>query len=294
MFRKVSQLCFLIVFAVSTVSFAQNSLDGRPLNPEKDPDIDMFMGSWQNSIPYNTHGAITERAVFTKSTGDPLKPHKKAAVLKFANRFARATIDGFDSTTPTTLRGEQEIFYITSGKGIIKAGGKTHDLYHGIFLLVPANLEFTITNTGDELLEMYIINEPIPEGFRPNSELLVKDENTMPFRNDGYLSVHWSHNGKNVFNVQDGLGTLELVNCLTFNAMTIGQPHSHEPGVEEVWAVVEGINLAFLGKEIRWQYPGTAYMIPPTGFTPHSNINTTEKPIKFLYYARFREHELRK
>jgi mannose-6-phosphate isomerase-like protein (cupin superfamily) len=68
--------------------------------------------------------------------------------------------------------------------------------------------------------------------------------------------------------------------------MTIGQPHSHGPGVEEVWTVVSGKNMAFLGKEIRWQFPGTAYKVPPAGTTPHSNINCTEEPIKFLYFSK--------
>ena len=141
---------------------------------------------------------------------------------------------------------------------------------------------------------MYIIREPVPEGFRPNREILVKDEKAMANRDSGYLQAHWSHNGKNIFTVADGLGTLEAVNMLTFNAMTIGQPHSHEEGMEEVWTVVEGKNLAFLGKEIRWQCPGTAYMVPPTGYTPHSNINVTEQPCKFLFFARWRDHEPRK
>ena len=34
-------------------------------------------------------------------------------------------------------------------------------------------------NTGDETLTMYLISEPCPEGFRPNEEMLVVDENTL-------------------------------------------------------------------------------------------------------------------
>lgn len=208
--------------------------------------------------------------------------------------FPTAHLDAGTVTTPTTLNGEQEVFYITGGKGTVTAGGKTHELRKGIIFLVPAELEFSIQNTGDEIMTMYLIVEPIPDGFRPNDEILVKDENSMAYRDQGFLTVHWSHNGLNVFTVKDGLGTLESVNILTFNAMTIGQPHSHDESTEEVWTLVEGKNLAFLGKEIRWQVPGTAYKIPPNGQTPHSNINTTERPAKFLYFSRFREHEVRK
>jgi hypothetical protein len=38
---------------------------------------------------------------------------------------------------------------------------------------VPADLEFTLKSTGSVPLAMYVINEPIPTGFRPNTSLLV-------------------------------------------------------------------------------------------------------------------------
>ncbi|MFC1606511.1 cupin domain-containing protein [Candidatus Latescibacterota bacterium] len=282
---RIVMLMIVMMFAVSAV-IAQVQLDSRPLDPEKDPDIDMFMGSWQNSIPFNTHGSITERAIMTKLNGDPFWPKRKAAVLTAVNRFSRGTIDPHVSTTPTTLKGEQEVFYIVSGEGVIEGGNTRSELRNGIFVLVPEGIEFVIANTGNNHLVMYIINEPVSDGFTPKTDLVIKDEKAMPYRNDGYLKVHWSHNGKNVFTAKDGLATLKSVNLLIFNAMTIGQPHSHGNGGEEVWTVIEGKNLAFLGKEIRWQMPGTAYKIPPTGYTPHSNINTTEEPILFLYFSR--------
>jgi len=284
--RGITAIFLTALVAFSTASLAQNQLDPKPLDPEKDPDIDMFIGSWKESIPYNTHGSITERAILTKCEGDPLWPRRKGAVLTQTNRFSRAHIDPFAATTPTTLDGEQEVFYIVSGKGLITAGNTTAELKNGVFALVPEGLEFTIRSTSEELLVMYLINEPVPEGFTPRKDLLIKDEKNMPYRNQGYLNVHWSHNGKNVFTTKDGLATLKSVNLLIFNAMTIGQPHSHGNGGEEVWAVIEGTNLAFLGKEIRWQPPGTAYKIPPTGYTPHSNINSTEERILFLYFSR--------
>ena len=45
---------------------------------------------------------------------------------------------------------------------------------------MPANLEFTLKNTGDEPLTMYVINEPTPPSFRPNPTMLVRDENKLP------------------------------------------------------------------------------------------------------------------
>jgi len=141
----VTAMCILLLFATSTVAFAQ-SLDGSAYTPGKDPNVDMFLGSWKESMPKNTHGSLVERDILTK--GDPMNPKSKGAVLKYVNRFTYATLDANATTTPTTLKGEQEIFYISSGRGTIKAGRKTADLYEGICILMPANLEFSMTNTG--------------------------------------------------------------------------------------------------------------------------------------------------
>ena len=100
------------------------------------------------------------------------------------------------------------------------------------------------------------------------------------------MKGNWATNATNVFVRADGIGTLKSVNLITFDPMTIGKPHSHAVGTEEVWMVIAGKNLMFLGKEIRWQGPGEAYKIPPNGTTPHSNINTSEEPIRFLYFSR--------
>lgn len=287
MIRSATAVAFSLLLGVSAVS--AQTLDGNPYTPGKDADIDLFICNWKESLPVKTHGSLVERDVFTK--GDPMNPPRKGAVLKYVNRFTHATLDANASTTPTTLKGEQEIFYITSGTGTIKAGKKTADLYEGICILMPANLEFTMTNTGKEPLTMYLVNEPIPAGFRPNKDMLVKDENTMPIES---TNGHWCHIVKNFFETDAGLGTLERVLTVTFDPMTIGHPHSHGEGCEEVWCEVKGTSLAFIGKQIRTQPEGTAYMIPPDGKTPHANINTTDKQIKIFYFARYKDHEVRK
>ena len=288
MIRSISLAIALCLLVTPTVVFAQ-TLDGSPYTPGKDPNIDMFLGSWMDSMPYKTHGSLVERDVLTK--GDALNPPTKGAVLEYINRFTYATLDAHASTTPTTLKGEQEIYYITSGTGTIKAGRKTADLYEGICILMPANLEFSMKNTGDEALTMYLVCEPIPAGFRPNKDMLVRDENTMPIEG---TTGHWCHIVKNFFETDAGLGTLERVLTVCFDPMTIGHPHSHGEGCEEVWTAVKGTSIAFIGKQIRKQEPGTGYMIPPDGNTPHANINTSDKQIKIFYFARYKDHEVRK
>ncbi len=286
--KRMAAAVLLGVFILGAAAGAQ-TLDGSPYTPGKDPDIDLFIASWKDSMPQKTHGSLVERAIFTP--GDALNPPRKGAVLEYVNRFSYATLDAGASTIPTTLSREQEIFYFVEGKGVMKAGGKTADLYPGICILMPSDLEFTMTSTGDIPLAMYLVNEPTPDGFRPNSEMLVRDENTLPIQS---TTGHWCHIVKNFFETDAGLGTLERVLTVAFDPMTIGHPHSHGEGCEEVWTAVSGTSLAFIGKQIREQPPGTAYMIPPDGNTPHANINTSDRQIKIFYFARYRDHEVRK
>lgn len=288
MLRKLSIVFIIMMLALTSMVFAQN-LDGRAYVPGVDPDIDMFISNWKESMPRHTHGSLIERDVLTK--GNPMHPESRGAALEYVNRYTYATLPAYNKTEPTTLQGEQEIIFIVSGKGVIEAKGKTSELYKGITILVPAGLEFSMTAAGDEPLTMYLISEPIPEDFRPNDDLLIRDENTIP-TDDG--KGHWCHIVKYLFETPDGLGTLERILTVTINPMNIGHPHSHGSGVEEVWTGLEGTSVIFIGKQIRMQPPGTAYMIPPDGKTPHSNINASDEPIKLFYFARYGDHELRK
>jgi len=281
-----SGLAFMLV---TTAAPLAQSLDGNPYTPGVDADIDMFIGTWNNSMPRHTHGSLIERDILTQ--GDPLKPPRIGAVLKYLNRFTFATLDRYAKTTPTTLKGEQEIYYIISGTGTLTAGGKSADLYPGIVVLMPAGLEFTMANTGDKALTMYLLNELIPAGFRPNKEMLVKDENATPVAS---YNGHWCHIVKPLFETNDGLGTLERVFTVALDPMTIGHPHSHGEGCEEVWTALKGESIAWLGKQIRMQPEGTGYMIPPDGKTPHSNVNISNEQIKMFYFARYGDHEVRK
>ena len=276
---------------VPTESIPYSQLDPKPYDPDTEPNIDMFIRSWKESMPKHTHGSLLEREILIRGSGNTIDPPSRGAVLKYVNRFTYATLMAHNSTIPVTLKGEQEIFYILSGKGIITAGDKTADLHNGIAVLIPANLEFTIKNTGDEPLTMYLVNEPVPEGFRPNDSILIVDENTTPFyTSDG----HWVGVAKNLFQTSDGLGTLESVQICSFSPMTFFHPHSHVEGTEEVWTGIYEDTYFLLGKQIRLQPPGTAYMIPTDGKTPHANFNVSDKLVKMFYFARYRDHELRK
>lgn len=261
-------------------------LDPNPYNPAVDADIDMFMGNFRFSNPKHTHGSLIERDILTKTDGDPNAPTAPGRVLKYTDRFTYATLYAHNKTIPTTLDGSQEFFYILGGKGAVTGGGKTFPLYSGVCFLAPEGLEFTMENTGDDPLTMYLVAEPTPAGFRPNDYIYWNDEADTPI----YTSEsHWINVWSNLIEPKDGLAQMQLVLTVWLYPNTFAQPHSHSETTEEVWATVDGDVKFLMGKEIRDLPFGAAYMIPPNNETPHANFDITEKPIKFFYYARFQD-----
>jgi mannose-6-phosphate isomerase-like protein (cupin superfamily) len=273
-------------------SFALCALLSAPVPAQSAGDrIDLYFGDWHNATPRTIRGALEERDIFTR--GDPQNPAQKGAVLRFIHSYTYATLPPHRSTEATRLDGQQEIYFIDSGRGTAAAGGEATDLFRNIALLVPAGLEFTLKNTGDQALAMYVINEPTPPGFRPNANILARDENRLPITSsDG----HWAHIVKTLFTTQDGLGTLESVLTVTIDPLTLGKPHlvDHDD-IEEVWGALDGTSLAFVGNQLRRQTPGMSFYHIPDNKTPHTNINQTEDDqVRFLYFARYHPHEVRK
>lgn len=266
-----------------------SQLDSKPYDPETEPDIDLFLSHWKESMPRHEHGALVVRDIFTPCTGDPLKPVARGAVLTEIKRFSHATLAPGSSTVPAALKDEQEILYIDAGRGTITSGGRTVELYEGVGILMPPNVEFTLTNTGGEPLGMYLIVEPIPEGFKPKKAMVVSDENKNPI---GSATGHWCHIHKRLFTREDGLAVLVGMGPVWFDPMTMGQPHSHDEGIEEIWFSLKGASTILLGKELRAFPPGTAYKIPPNAMTPHSTINTGEKAVKVFWFMKSGAHKM--
>jgi hypothetical protein len=69
---------------------------------------------------------------------------------------------------------------------------------------------------------------------------------------------------------------------------TVSQPHSHTPGTEEIWTkITPGDTPILLGSDLRDMYEDTAYLVPPTGKTDHSNINLNKDETQWwIYIAR--------
>ena len=256
--------------------------------------IDLYFGDWHASPSRIAHGTLEERDILSR--GDAMNPSQKGAVLRFINSYAYATLAPHASTKAERLEGQQEIYFVQSGKGTACAGGQSVDLYQNVAILVPAGLQFNLENTGDQTMTMDVINEPTPPGFRPNTSILARDENQLPISSSSGM---WAHIVKTLFVAADGLGTLQAVLTVTLDPLTLGKPHpvpdedSNE--IEEVWTALDGTSLALVGNQLRRQTSGMAYLHIPDNKTPHTNINSSEdSQDKFLYFARYRSHEMRK
>jgi len=271
----------LSAFALSAFAAAQSLGD----------TIDLYFADWHSSSSHTIRGGLQGRDIFTR--GDAKVPTKKGAVLRFVNSYTYATVAPHGATQATRLNGQQEVYFVESGRGTVTAAGQTSELFPNIAILIPANLEFTIKNTSDQPLNMYLINEPVPAGFRPNSSILVRDENKLPITSsDG----HWAHIVKTLFVTDDGLATLESVLTVALDPLTIGRPHiADHDDIEEVWTALQGTSIAFVGNQLRRQTPGMAFYHIPDNKTPHTNINQNEdSQVRFLYFARYHPHDLRK
>jgi mannose-6-phosphate isomerase-like protein (cupin superfamily) len=253
--------------------------------------INSYFGDWHNATPRTLRGSLVERDILTR--GDATHPTEKGAVLRYINSYTYATLAPNASTTPTRLDSQQEIYYVESGRGTVTAGGQTAELFRNIAVLMPANLEFTLKNTGDQPLAMYVVNEPTPPGFRPNANMLVRDENKIPISTATSL---WSEIVKPVFTTEDGLGTLESVLTVTFDPLTISKPHVVDhTDIEEVWTELDGTSIAFVSNALSKQTPGMAFYHVPDNLTPHATINqNSDSQVKFFYFARYHAHEDRK
>src|SRR5512136_2683477 len=68
-------------------SFAEDAVSNHR-HPDVDTDVFLYINHWRNSLPTEGHGGFIERDILTP--GDPLKPPKKGAVLKYLKAYKRA------------------------------------------------------------------------------------------------------------------------------------------------------------------------------------------------------------
>ena len=290
-------LSFLIVF--TTILYAQGrlpeqplkegekpdlyQLDPRPYNPAEDPNSDMFMRHYSESEMTVTSGNLKEWQILLPLKGDdPAYPQKRGYITTRTTGLNYEVLAPGLKTNPETLKGVQKLFYVAYGNGEIVSGSQRERVEQDAMILVPVNSTFTIENTGGRDLVMYVYLDPVPDGFKPRKDVFVVHSNESSFVSNG--GEHWAHADRSVRITRDeGLATITHMAPVWYLPMTIGQPHAHNPGIEEIWIVVEGDFNLLLGKQFYNLIPGTAYKVPPTGTLSHSNMNLGTKPLRMVW-----------
>ena len=80
--------------------------------------IDLYFTDWHSSSSHSDRG-LEERDIFTR--GDPQNPSQKGALLRFINSYTYSTLAPAASTKSARLDGQQEIYWVQSGRGTVTA-----------------------------------------------------------------------------------------------------------------------------------------------------------------------------
>jgi mannose-6-phosphate isomerase-like protein (cupin superfamily) len=223
-------------------------------NKERGVDLNLYVRCWQDSDSEYSHGGLLERPVLT--AGDPQHVAKPGAVLLYARKFSRATLEGRTRTEPTR-HSEQEVLYIVTGKGKVEGGGRTAGIAGGIAILLPPEMTHTLYNEDTQPMEVLIVTEQPPAGFKARPDMLVKNMGENPVAGQS----HWSYAAKVIFTDKDGLARLTNLLLVIQDAWTIGSPHAHIPEWEEVWYKIEDDGILFLGSEVRKMPDGCGFIL---------------------------------
>jgi mannose-6-phosphate isomerase-like protein (cupin superfamily) len=273
---------FACLTLVCSVAFAQPpSGRGAASNPtsneELGVDIDRFIGRASDSPTHLSHGLLLTHSML--HAGNPSHPGSHAAVLEYHKDLSTATLLP-KNRTPTVTLPDQFIFYIQSGQGRLDDGKQYWDLRENIAVLIPPNAPHRFVNDSDKPLNMIMVTwTPTAP---PRQDILVRDINLLPWCEE---TVHWNNTSKCVFSGADGLFQSERMLMVMLQPHAMSQPHSHPPGMEEVWTMVTpGTTWILVGSELREISQDTAYLVPPTNETEHANLNLTSDRVDWYLY----------
>lgn len=253
-----------------------------PGNLQTGVNIDRFIGDAaraQTTVSMDT--MLTQRIL---TAGDPLQPGDPGAVLRRRKEIALNTLQPGE-TTGVGRTADQMVYYVEQGEGRVEDGKSYWPIKTGVLLLVPPNIGYRFTATGDKPLKMISVDIPVEAGVKPKSEMIVRDVTKMALTE---RNVHWNNVAKYVLvGERDGLFVGDRVYLVYLPPMTIAGPHAHTPEQEEVWIKVsEGNTYMQLGSEVRPWPINSGFLAPPNGQTVHAAYNLGPNLEAWLYVAR--------
>jgi mannose-6-phosphate isomerase-like protein (cupin superfamily) len=251
------------------------------LNEVEGVSVDRFIGHPENNPAHISHGALITHAIL--SAGDPNHPGDQGAVLEYRKELSVAQLEP-GGQTPIETYPDSYFFYVESGEGRLDDGKQMWDLHEGIAVLAPPTVPHRLMNTSNEKPLTMIMLRWIA-GPDAKKNLTVRDSRLLPWCEE---NAHWHNTSHCIFSNTDGLLQGERIYTVMLQPWAVSQPHSHTPGTEEIWAKISpGMIPVLFGSDLREMPQNTAYLVPPTGKTEHSNINVSkDKTEWWIYIAR--------
>ena len=270
-------LCLLCMMTFASIGWTRQERS----NEVAGVDIDRFIGVAENSPVHLSHGTLLTHSILR--AGDPYKPGPSGAVLEYRKDLSVATLLARNRTPLSTLP-EEFFFYVKGGQGTLDDGKMYWDLHEGIAILAPPNVPHRFTNTSDKPLTMIMVTWT-SQSASPGPALVDRDVALLPYCEE---NVHWNNTSKCIFSTADGLFQGERMYVVMLQPRAMSAPHTHGAGTEEIWTkLTPGTAVALLGSEIRDMPENSAYLVPPTGFTQHGNLNLSQDRVDWwLYVAR--------
>ena len=251
------------------------------LNEKEGVSIDRFIGHPGDNPVHLSHGTLLIHDIL--ANGDPYHPGPQGAVLEYRKLLATAELMP-GAQTPLENYPDSYFFYVKSGEGRLDDGKQYWDLRSDIAILVPPGVQHRIINTSqDKPLEMIMLQWTA--GADAKHELVVRDTHLLPWCEE---NAHWNNTSRCIFSPADGLIAGERIYTVMLQPWSVSQPHSHTPGTEEIWTKISPGSIPILiGSDLRDMDQDSAYLVPPTGKTDHSNINLSkDKTEWWIYVAR--------
>lgn len=254
-------------------------LENKPIDPANAPDIDLFMGSWQDAYPRMAHGNLYMRDMLTSLTGsDPTRPIRKGAVLTATTAVSQAMLEPGSTAHPAEgdAKDVQETYVVASGTGTLSVDGRTLSLAKGQAFILRAGQDFRLTATGSDYLTFHVVTEKLAPGTAGASVQLIDHQGERPVVTD------WHNQRRPVVTAADGLNRVGAISAVSLKPMAIARPYSVAAGAEEIWVALDDAD-AMIGKQLRRVKAGTAWKVPPTGITASAAINLGDRPARFLH-----------
>lgn len=249
------------------------------LNEKEGISVDRFIGNPSDEPVHLSHGTLLTHSILT--AGNPNEPGPHGEVLEYRKELATADLLP-GSKTPLETYPDEYFFYVKSGEGRIDDGKQYWDLKPDMAILVPPQVAHRFVNLSTEKpLSMIMLQWT--GGADAKHELIVRDTQLLPWCEE---NAHWNNTSRCIFGTADGLIQGERIYTVMLQPWAVSQPHSHTPGTEEIWTkITPGVMPILLGSDLREMGEDTAYLVPPTGKTDHSNINISKTKTEWWIYV---------